>query len=106
MSVNSDDVEAYGNLGFPLESRLVHSKSDPNLSTVMHVSQIEQLQPADTTRFSAVIKDPNSITRIQPIEESFLKFGRDSVITAPVYGPFPLKLEPLRAPEASLQPKN
>ncbi|KAJ3827919.1 hypothetical protein F5880DRAFT_1093351 [Lentinula raphanica] len=111
-SANSDDVEAYGNLGFPLESRLVHSKSDPNLSTVMHVSHLEQvyvqeqLQPADTTRFSAVVKDPNSITRIQPIEESFLKFGRDSVITAPVYGPFPLKLEPLRAPEASLQPKN
>ncbi|KAJ3731558.1 hypothetical protein DFJ43DRAFT_1155521 [Lentinula guzmanii] len=89
---------------------LAKSKSSLSLSStyIVQASAIHE-QPADTLNFNPVLDSPNPGSKLEAVdsrenlESRVLTIGSDTV-PAPSYGPFPLKMEPLRTLEASLQP--
>ncbi|KAJ3982485.1 hypothetical protein F5890DRAFT_363501 [Lentinula detonsa] len=90
---------------------LAKSKSSLSLSSNTYIVQASaiQEQPADTLEFNPVLDSPNPGSKFEAVdsrenlESRVLTVGSDTV-PAPSYGPFPLKMEPLRTLEASLQP--
>ncbi|KAJ4001974.1 hypothetical protein F5050DRAFT_1720919 [Lentinula boryana] len=91
---------------------LAESKSSLSFSSNTYIVQASaiQEQPADILSFDPVFGSPNSGSKSEAVgsrenlEFRFSTVGSDNVVLAPRYGPFPLKLEPLRKLEASLQP--
>ncbi|KAJ3790106.1 hypothetical protein GGU10DRAFT_371579 [Lentinula aff. detonsa] len=90
---------------------LAKSKSSLSLSSNTYIVQASAIQehPADTLDFNPVLDSPSPGSKFEAVdsrenlESRVLTVGSDTV-PAPSYGPFPLKMEPLRTLEASLQP--
>ncbi|KAJ4496124.1 hypothetical protein C8J55DRAFT_11995 [Lentinula edodes] len=98
-AVSGRDIHVQGELEAP-GTRLVHSKSDPNLSATNN--DHAPSKPADKQNFS-IVSDESHMKSIDSAESEETKFLLKRISIEPFYGPFPSRLEPLRRPEAALQ---